>query len=70
MKKIKYITVAITVVLGLSSCSDFLTTQLVDSTTTDSYYKTPQEAFTALTGCYNGLDLICLMACRSHLLRR
>lgn len=42
----------------LSSCSHFLKTELMNQKTGDSYYQTPSDAQTALTGCYNGLDLI------------
>lgn len=58
MKTYKYITAAFVGLLTFGSCSDFLTTELVDSTTTENYYKTPEQAYTALTGCYNGLNLI------------
>jgi hypothetical protein len=45
--------------LALNSCKKFLTTELTSASQTDvSYYKTPADAFTALVGCYNGLDLI------------
>jgi hypothetical protein len=59
MKKYKLITIALFALIAFNSCSDFLTTELTDpKQTSDSYYKTPSDAFTALTGCYNGLDLI------------
>jgi starch-binding outer membrane protein, SusD/RagB family len=59
MKKYKIIILAFTAMISFSSCSDFLTTELTDAKkTTDNYYKTPSEAYTALVGCYNGLDLI------------
>jgi len=59
MKKYKLITIALFALIAFNSCSDFLTTELTDpKKTTDSYYKTPSDAFTALVGCYNGLDLI------------
>ncbi len=59
MKTYKIITLAFFAMIGFNSCSDFLTTELTDpKKTSDTYYKTPDEVFTALTGCYNGLDLI------------
>ncbi|OJW55950.1 MAG: hypothetical protein BGO55_04890 [Sphingobacteriales bacterium 50-39] len=62
MKKIKYSTiglVAALAMLSLNSCKKFLTTELTAASQTDvSFYKTPSDAFTALVGCYNGLDLI------------
>jgi hypothetical protein len=45
--------------ISFSSCKKFLTTELTDAVQTNvSYYKTPSQAYTALVGCYNGLDLI------------
>lgn len=59
MKTYKIITLAFIAMISFNSCSDFLTTELTDAKkTTDTYYKTPAEAYTALVGCYNGLDLI------------
>ena len=58
MKTYKYLAVAFTALLSFNSCDSFLSTELVDSIPTDSYYKTPDQALAALTGCYNGLDLI------------
>jgi hypothetical protein len=49
----------IAAIITFTSCKKFLTTQLTDAVQTNiTYYKTPSDAFTALTGCYNGLDLI------------
>ncbi len=59
MKKYKIITLALIAMISFNSCSDFLTTELTDAKkTSDTYYKTPAEANTAIVGCYNGLDLI------------
>lgn len=59
MKKYKFITIALFAMIAFNSCSDFLTTEMTDpKKTSESYYKTPSDAFTALVGCYNGLDLI------------
>lgn len=56
--KYKLYIMAAVAAVSLGSCSDFLTTELTDQKTSDSYYKTPSDAYTALVGCYNGLDLI------------
>ncbi|MBB3188486.1 RagB/SusD family nutrient uptake outer membrane protein [Microbacter margulisiae] len=58
MKTYKIFTIAVVAILSLGSCTNFLTTQLTSSKTSDSYYQTPSDAATALVGCYNGLDLI------------
>ena len=59
MKTYKIITLAFIAMISFNSCNDFLTTELTDAKkTTDTYYKTPAEANTALIGCYNGLNLI------------
>ena len=45
--------------LSFNSCKKFLTTSDPDPVqNNETYYKTPSDAFTALVGCYNGLDLI------------
>jgi hypothetical protein len=58
MKTYKILIVAITMTFALSSCQKFLTTQLMTQKTSESYYQTPDDAATALVGCYNGLDLM------------
>jgi len=59
MKTYKIIALAFIAMISFNSCNDFLTTELTDAKkTTDTYYKTPTDAYTALVGCYNGLDLI------------
>ena len=59
MKTYKIITLALIAMISFNSCSDFLTTELTDAKkTSDTYYKNSTEAYTALVGCYNGLDLI------------
>ncbi|MFL5748061.1 MAG: RagB/SusD family nutrient uptake outer membrane protein [Niastella sp.] len=60
MKKgYRNIIVALAGIITFSSCKKFLTTELTDAKqTTLSYYKKPSEAYTALVGCYNGLDQI------------
>ncbi len=58
MKIYKILLVVITMLFALSSCQKFLTTQLMDKKTNKSYYKTPDDAATALVGVYNGMDLM------------
>jgi hypothetical protein len=60
MKKgYRNIIVALAAIITFSSCKKFLTTELTDAKqTTLSYYKKPSEAYTALAGCYNGLNQI------------
>jgi len=59
MKRYRIIIVAVFAIITFSSCKKFLTTDLTDAVQTDvTYYKTPSDAFTALVGCYNGLDQI------------
>jgi hypothetical protein len=58
MKTYKIFIAAITAIVSLASCNDFLKTSLVSQFSSDSYYQTPTEAYTALVGCYNGLNLI------------
>jgi len=59
MKKYRIIIIALIAMISFNSCKKFLTTELTDATQTNtSYYKTPSQAFTALVGCYNGLDII------------
>lgn len=59
MKTYKLLTIALGAMISFNSCSDFLTTEMTDAKKNiETYYKTPSEALTALTGCYNGLDLV------------
>jgi hypothetical protein len=44
--------------LVLSGCKDFLETESLSTSTVDNYYKTPQQAFSALVGCYDGLQAV------------
>jgi hypothetical protein len=58
-KRYRNIIVAVAAISTFSSCKKFLTTELTDpKQTTLSYYKKPSEAYTALVGCYNGLNQI------------
>ncbi len=59
MKRYRVIVFALIAMISISSCGKFLTTELTDATKTNTtYYKTPTDAFTALVGCYNGLNLM------------
>ncbi len=59
MKKYGIIISALIAMISFSSCQKFLTSELTDAVQTNTtYYKTPSQAFTALTGCYNGLNII------------
>ena len=57
MKRYRIIIIALIAIISFSSCKKFLTTELTDAVQTNvTYYKTPSDAFTALAGCYNGLE--------------
>src|SRR5665647_314276 len=59
MKTYKLLTLALGAMISLNSCSDFLTIEMTDAKKNiESYYKTPSDALTALTGCYNGLNQV------------
>jgi hypothetical protein len=57
MKKINLYILAFSL-LTMGSCSDFLDTDPPTTVTDVNYYKTPGDAFTALVGCYDGLQVI------------
>jgi starch-binding outer membrane protein, SusD/RagB family len=58
-KRYSIIIVAVAAIITFSSCKKFLTSELTDAKQTNiSYYKKPSEAYTALAGCYNGLNQI------------
>jgi hypothetical protein len=57
MKTIKLIIISI-VTLGMVSCEDFLSTEPLTTVTDANYYKTPSDAYTALVGCYDGLQTV------------
>jgi len=59
MKRYRIIIVAVIAIITFNSCKKFLTSELTDAVQTNvTYYKTPSDAYTALVGCYNGLDQI------------
>lgn len=58
MKAIKIYAVALGL-LSLGACKKgFLDTQQVTSVNDQNFYKTPKDAFTALVGCYDGLQIV------------
>jgi starch-binding outer membrane protein, SusD/RagB family len=57
MKKINLYILAFSLLI-MGSCSDFLDTDPPTTVTDANYYKTPGDAFTALVGCYDGLQII------------
>jgi hypothetical protein len=59
MNRYRIIIVAVVAIITFNSCKKFLTTELTDAVQTNiTYYKKPSDAFTALAGCYNGLNQI------------
>src|SRR5690606_30626104 len=44
--------------LALASCSDFLDSEPRDSLTEGNFYQTPDDAWAALVGCYDGLQRV------------
>ncbi len=58
MKAIKIYAIALSL-LSLGACKKgFLDTDLRTSATNENFYKTPKDAFTALVGCYDGLQTV------------
>ena len=57
MKNIK-IYFAVLSLIGLSSCSDFLDITPKTTLSDGNFYKTPDDAFDALVGCYDGLQRV------------
>lgn len=57
MKKI--IALSLTIAsLVISSCEDYLEVEQVTGVTVGNYYSSPEEVFTALVGCYDGLQRV------------
>src|SRR5690606_9909176 len=49
----------ILVLLSSGACTDdWLETSPLDETTEGNFYRTPDDAFTALVGCYDGLQVV------------
>jgi hypothetical protein len=57
MKKLNIYTVVFSL-LVLGGCSDFLETESLSNSTVDNYYKTPEQAYNALVGCYDGVQAL------------
>jgi starch-binding outer membrane protein, SusD/RagB family len=57
MKSLKIYIVALCLVT-LSSCKDYLDTAPATVGTEENFYKTPDQAFSALVGCYDGLQKV------------
>lgn len=57
MKTIKLLIISVCA-LGMVSCEDFLSTEPLTTVTDANYYKTPSDAYTALVGCYDGLQTV------------
>lgn len=57
MKNILYIPILIMVFL-FAGCEDYLETEQMTSITVGNFYSTPEEAMTALVGCYDGLQTV------------
>lgn len=59
MKNLKIYSVALGLLtMSLGSCSNFLDTEMATSITESNYYKTPEDAYKALVGCYDGLQTV------------
>lgn len=57
MKKLSIYIIALTA-LAVGSCSkDFLDTEPITSLTDGNFYRTPDDAYTALVGCYDGMQI-------------
>ncbi|RNI29666.1 RagB/SusD family nutrient uptake outer membrane protein [Rufibacter immobilis] len=57
MKNIKTIALALGM-LSLNACQDFLETEPITQLTETNFYRTPDDAFKALVGCYDGLQRV------------
>lgn len=57
MKTIKIYVLSLAL-LSVGSCKDFLDVEPITSVTETNYYKTPQDAYKALVGCYDGLQTV------------
>lgn len=57
MKKFKIYILALSL-LGMGACSDFLDSEPITELTDANFYRTPNDAFMALVGCYDGLQRV------------
>jgi starch-binding outer membrane protein, SusD/RagB family len=58
MKAIKIYTIALILLVTGGCKKSFLDTEPVTSVTDENFYKTPADAFKALVGCYDGLQIV------------
>ncbi len=58
MKQIKHIALLLTLSLGFTSCSSFLDSEPITKLVDANYYRTEADADAALTGCYDGLQIL------------
>lgn len=58
MKAIKIYAVALALLTSGACKKSFLDTEPMTTVTEENYYKTPKDAFTALVGCYDGLQTV------------
>lgn len=58
MKTFKIYILALTLLAAGSCSKDFLDTEDVTSATEQNFYKTPEDGFKALVGCYDGLQRV------------
>ncbi len=57
MRKFNIYTIVVSLLI-LSGCNDFLDTESYVTSTVENYYKTPAEAYSALVGCYDGVQAL------------
>ena len=55
MKNIKSILISGLLILGMSSCADFLDQPIKGQENLDTYYQTEEECLKQLTGCYQSI---------------
>ncbi|WP_053975943.1 RagB/SusD family nutrient uptake outer membrane protein [Mangrovimonas xylaniphaga] len=58
MKKINKYIVALGMLAMVGCADDFLDTAPITDTTDESYYQIPEHAYSALVGCYDGLQVV------------
>ncbi len=58
MKKIKIYFAALGLFTVISCGDNFLDSEPITQVTDGNFYKTPEDAFTALVGCYDGLQIV------------
>lgn len=59
MKKLNIYIALVFTLLGTGACTnDFLDTEMATNVTEENFYKTPDDAYKALVGCYDGLQTV------------